>query len=82
MTTRAIGYVVDFVATGLYGDDRSVDRWLIEAPIALFTYLLLAALPIVSGGVVNEWWDVRHEKAPTPRNRDADASHQRAPVSE
>ncbi|PCE30320.1 hypothetical protein BZL54_21760 [Burkholderia ubonensis subsp. mesacidophila] len=82
-TTRAIGCIVDFVAHGLtYGDDRPVDRWLIQAPIALITYLVLAALPIVFGGVVIEWWALRHEERRTTGNREADTCQGRAPASE
>lgn len=65
-TTEAIGTVVHFVAYRLAGGNEGVaDIWLLQAPIAVVTYLLITSVPLVIGCLAIEVWSLRHAVAQT-----------------
>ncbi|WJN72259.1 hypothetical protein OH687_39680 (plasmid) [Burkholderia anthina] len=56
-TSAAIERVVNLVAHWLAnGDDGVAGIGLLQAPIALITYLLIVGLPTAFGCLVVEWW--------------------------
>ncbi|RQR26359.1 hypothetical protein DIE23_30140 [Burkholderia sp. Bp9143] len=64
ITTEAIGNTVHFVAYVLAWRNEDVaDIWLLQAPIALITYLLMTAVPLFIGCLAVELWEMCHEKA-------------------
>jgi len=64
ITTEAIGNIVHFVAYMLAWRNEDVaDIWLFQAPIALITYMLIIAVPLIIGCLALEVWEHCHEKA-------------------
>nr|WP_057929845.1 hypothetical protein [Burkholderia ambifaria] len=64
ITTEAIGNTVHFVAYVLAWRNEGVaDIWLLQAPIALITYLLMTTVPLFIGCLAVEVWELCHEKA-------------------
>jgi len=63
-TTETIGSTVHFVAYVLAWRNEGVaDIWLLQAPIALMTYLLMTTVPLFIGCLAVELWELCHEKA-------------------
>ncbi len=66
LTTEAIGTVVHVVAYWLaWGNDGVAGIWLIQAPIAVVTYILISSVPLVLGCLALEVWNLRSEVART-----------------
>ena len=64
ITTEAIGNIVHFVAHMIaWRNEDAADIWLFQVPIALITYMLIIAAPLVIGCLALEVWEHCHEKA-------------------
>jgi len=62
ITTEAIGNIAHFVAyVFAWRNEGVADIWL--APIAIMTYLLINAPPLILGCLAVEAWELCHEKA-------------------
>lgn len=66
LTTEAIGTVVHFVAYRLaWGNEGVAEIWLLQAPIAVITYILIISVPLVIGCLALEVWSLRYQIAQT-----------------
>ncbi|MDN7683027.1 hypothetical protein [Burkholderia cenocepacia] len=66
ITSEAIGTVVHFVAYKLaWGNEEVANIWLLQAPIALITYILINTVPIAVGALAIELWKRRYEELQT-----------------
>ncbi|WP_175784873.1 hypothetical protein [Burkholderia ambifaria] len=62
ITTEAIGNIAHFVAYAFAWRNEGVaEIWL--APIAIMTYLLINAVPLILGCLAVQAWELCHEKA-------------------
>jgi hypothetical protein len=62
-TTELIGTIVHSVAHFIaHGDELVESMWLLQAPIALITYLLITAIPVAVGLAAMEAWTHYREK--------------------
>lgn len=62
VTTEAIGNIAHFVAyVFAWRNEGVADIWL--APIAILTYILINAVPLILGCLAVEAWEFCHEKA-------------------